>query len=103
MGSISGRKLNAILENLEHILAIELLSASQAIEFRRPLKSSALLEFAHDLIREQVAFAEEDRVFAEDINKVTALIANFSFVARVNEFAKEKGWHLNEGFDPFTF
>ena len=41
MGSISGRKVNQVLDNLEYILAIELMSACQAIEFRRPLKSSA--------------------------------------------------------------
>ncbi len=52
MGSISGRKLNTVLNNLEFIQAIELLSACQAIEFRRPLKSSAVLEFAHDLVRD---------------------------------------------------
>ncbi|RYG41321.1 MAG: histidine ammonia-lyase, partial [Chitinophagaceae bacterium] len=44
MGSISGRKLSRIIDNLENILGIELLTACQAIEFRRPLKSSALLE-----------------------------------------------------------
>ncbi len=37
MGSISGRKLEMVLENLEYILAIELMTACQAIEFRRPL------------------------------------------------------------------
>ncbi len=89
MGSISGRKLNRVLDNLEYILAIELLSACQAIEFRRPLKSSALLEFAHDYVREFVSFAEEDRIFAEDINKVTELIKDFSFVEKVNSFALE--------------
>ncbi|HYK45073.1 MAG TPA: histidine ammonia-lyase, partial [Parafilimonas sp.] len=40
MGSISGRKLCQVLDNLEYILAIELMSACQAIEFRRPLQSS---------------------------------------------------------------
>ncbi len=68
MGSISGRKLNRVMDNVEFILAIELMSACQAIEFRRPLKSSALLEYAHDYVREFVSFAEEDRIFAEDIN-----------------------------------
>ena len=38
MGSISGRKLEMVLENLEYILAIELMTACQAIEFRRPLQ-----------------------------------------------------------------
>src|SRR4030095_11968004 len=60
MGSISARKLNTVLDNLEYILAIELLSACQAIEFRRPLKSSEILEFAHGYVRQYVGFAEED-------------------------------------------
>ncbi|HSF46157.1 MAG TPA: histidine ammonia-lyase, partial [Chitinophagaceae bacterium] len=60
MGSISGRKAYKVLENLQYILAIELMSASQAIEFRRPLKSSAMLEFAHSYVRNFVGFAVED-------------------------------------------
>ena len=102
MGSISGRKLNRVLDNLEFILAIELLSACQAIEFRRPLKSSELLEFVHDYVREFVSFAEEDRIFAEDINKVAGIIKNFSFVEKVNEFAISKRIRLNESFDVFS-
>lgn len=87
MGSISGRKLNKVLDNLEYILAIELLTACQAIEFRRPLKSSVILEFAHDYVRKLVSFAEEDRIFASDIQQVRNIIADFSFVKQVNEFA----------------
>ncbi len=101
MGSISGRKLNRVLDNLEFILAIELLSACQAIEFRRPLKSSALLEFAHDYVRQFVGFASEDRIFADDINKVAGLIKDFSFVERVNEFAVNRNVVLNSGFTLF--
>ncbi len=99
MGSISGRKLNRVLDNLEYILAIELLSASQAIEFRRPHKSSARLEFAHDLVREYVGFAEEDRIFADDINAITGIIKDFSFVAKVNAAGSE----LNNGFAAFSY
>lgn len=102
MGAISGRKLNRVLDNLEFILAIELLSACQAIEFRRPLKSSVLLEFAHDYVREYVGFAEEDRIFADDINKVAGLIKDFSFVEKVNEVAASKGIELNNGFQEFS-
>lgn len=94
MGSISGRKVNKVLDNLEFILAIELMSASQAIEFRRPLKSSGILEYAHDHVREVSSFAEEDRVFADDINKIRDIIHDFSFVNGVNEFAKSKGIEL---------
>jgi histidine ammonia-lyase len=102
MGSISGRKLNNILDNLEYILAIELLSACQAIEFRRPHKSSEVLEFAHDLVRERVSFAEEDRIFGEDIKSITKIIAEFSFVARVTEFAEDRGVVLNRGYEAFS-
>ncbi|NOT50667.1 MAG: histidine ammonia-lyase [Chitinophagaceae bacterium] len=101
MGSISGRKLNKVLDNLEYIMAIELLSACQAIEFRRPLKSSELLEFAHSYVREFVSFAEEDRIFAEDINKVAGIIKDFSFVEKVNGFAASKNVDLNGGFPGF--
>jgi histidine ammonia-lyase len=101
MGSISGRKLNSVLDNLEFILAIELLSACQAIEFRRPLKSSELLEFAHDYVRRYVGFAEEDRIFADDVNKVAGIIKDFSFVEKVNEFSKSRKIVLNEGFKEF--
>jgi len=101
MGSISGRKLNRVLDNLEFILAIELLSACQAIEFRRPLKSSELLEFAHDYVREFVGFASEDRIFADDINKVSGIIKDFSFVEKVNAFAQSKNVRLNDGFAGF--
>ena len=102
MGSISGRKLNKVLDNLEFILAIELLSACQAIEFRRPLKSSALLEFAHESVREKVSFAAEDRIFADDIEKISGIIKDFSFVKRVGEFAESTHIELNEGLEFFN-
>lgn len=102
MGSISGRKLNRVLDNLEFILAIELLSACQAIEFRRPLKSSELLECAHSHVRELVSFAEQDRIFSDDINKVAGIIKDFSFVKRIDEFATQRGILLNRGYENFT-
>jgi histidine ammonia-lyase len=101
MGSISCRKLNQVLDNLEYILAIELLSSCQAIEFRRPLKSSELLEFAHDYVRQQVSFAAEDRLFAEDINKVAKMIKEFDFVTALHNFAVSRGVQLNAGFSDF--
>lgn len=102
MGSISGRKLAAILDNLEAVLAIELLCACQAIEFRRPLKSSAVLEAAHHYVRQFVGFAEEDRIFADDINSIQKIIADFSFVHHVSQFAVDNGMDLNAGFDNFN-
>ena len=102
MGSISGRKLEKVLDNLEFILAIELLSAAQAIEFRRPYKSSELLEFAHDYVRRFVGFAEEDRIFADDINKIKSIISDFSFVGKLDEFAASKNFKLTP-MTPWTF
>ncbi len=101
MGSISGRKLNQVLKNLEYILAIELLCACQAIEFRRPLKSSALLEAAHDFVRSKVGFAEEDRIFADDINIIQGIVSDFSFVEHVNSIAQASQVDLDQTFEPF--
>ncbi|MCZ2459124.1 MAG: histidine ammonia-lyase [Chitinophagales bacterium] len=99
MGSISGRKLFKVLDNLEYILAIELIAACQAIEFRRPLKSSALLEHAYEQVRRFVSFAEEDRIFSDDINKIWKIIHDFSFVKELNEFADSQHLVLNSGFE----
>ena len=74
MGSISGRKALTVVENLEKILATELLCAAQAFDFRRPMKSSKVLEACHDHIRSKVDHADEDRIFSEDINKALAII-----------------------------
>lgn len=101
MGSISARKLNRVLDNLEYILAIELMSACQAIEFRRPHKSSSILEFAHDHVREQVSFAREDRIFAEDINRIHAMLQDGSFVRHCSTFAWKEKIALNEDFPEF--
>ena len=101
MGSISGRKLSSVLDNLEYILAIELMSACQAIEFRRPLKSSGILESAHEYVRNFVGFASEDRIFSEDILKLRSIIRDHSFVKKVDEAAAVKGIDLNGAFEAF--
>jgi histidine ammonia-lyase len=103
MGSISGRKLYQVLDNLEYILAIELMTACQAIEFRRPLKSSTILEAAHEFVRGFVGFAREDRIFAEDIRHLHAIIHDFSFVTYCNEVTASQGITLNAGFEAEFF
>ena len=99
MGSISGRKLAQVLDNLEYILAIELMSACQAIEFRRPLKSSGILEAAHEYVRRFVGFANEDRIFAEDIQRLHQIVRDRSFVRHCNAFAATRGVGLNAGYE----
>ncbi|WP_440056594.1 histidine ammonia-lyase (plasmid) [Pseudoalteromonas sp. T1lg65] len=79
MGSISGRKLNQILGNLEKIFAIELMYAAQAIEFRRPNTCSDLIEANFKVIRAKVAKLEEDRLLKPDIDAMIALVKSQAF------------------------
>ncbi|TNJ43443.1 histidine ammonia-lyase [Tamlana fucoidanivorans] len=74
MGSISGRKFNQILENLEKILAIEIMYATQAMEFRRPNTFSEILEDNFKLVRSKVAKLEEDRLLKDDIKAIIHLV-----------------------------
>ena len=67
MGMTGANKLRQIVEHVERVLAIELMCAAQALEFRRPLKSSRRIEEAHDAIRAIVPRLERDRVLAQDI------------------------------------
>ncbi|MFK5880466.1 MAG: histidine ammonia-lyase [Flavobacteriaceae bacterium] len=79
MGSISGRQFNQILGNLEKILAIELMYAAQAIEFRRPEKCSDIIEENHAIIRNKVEKLEEDRLLKDDINAMITLVNERAF------------------------
>ena len=83
MGSISGRKFNQILGNLEKILAIELLYAAQALEFRRPLKSSEIIEENHTIIREKVSKLNEDRLLKDDIAAMINLVKERKFKVKL--------------------
>jgi histidine ammonia-lyase len=67
MGMTGALKLRQIVEHAERIVAIELMCAAQAVEFRRPLKSSPAIERAHDEVRVVVDRLEQDRVLAPDI------------------------------------
>lgn len=95
MGSISGRKLNQVIGNLEYILAIELLYAAQAVDFRRPLKSGPILEAVHRYAREKVPFADKDRIFAYDIEALHQIITDQSLVRVANEAAAQHQLPLN--------
>jgi len=82
MGSISGRQFNQILKNLEKILAIELMYAAQALEFRRPNRCSQILEHNYDLIRTHVAKLEDDRLLKDDISAMIALVTQQAFLVK---------------------
>lgn len=84
MGSISGRKLNQILGNLEKIFAIELMYAAQAVDFRRPNKCSDIIEQNHALIRTKVAKLEEDRLLKPDIDAMVEFVKSQAFIVEAN-------------------
>lgn len=89
MGVTSGRKLLEVVRNLKHTLAIELLCNTQAIDFRRPLKSTPALEAAHDLIRKHVPPIEKDRYFHSDIKNIERLISSHELLATVENISGE--------------
>lgn len=84
MGSISGRKFNQVLGNVEKILAIELMLGCQGIEFRRPLKTGQRLEEVYALVRSKVKKLEDDRLIAEDIEKMIELVRGDELKKYVN-------------------
>lgn len=85
MGANAATKCLKIMENLERILAIELMNASQAIEFRRPLKSSEFLETFIKSFREEVPLVDEDRILHYDIEKSIAFLNSLQLDSEVLE------------------
>ncbi|MDY0254400.1 MAG: histidine ammonia-lyase [Tenuifilaceae bacterium] len=69
MGANAATKLLRVVDNVERILAIELLNAAQALEFRRPAKTSPKLEKVMTDYRKQVGFVEEDVVMYKEMEK----------------------------------
>jgi len=101
MGSISARKCLMIIDNLEKIQGIELFCAAQGFDFRKPLKSSFILEACHDLVREQIPFAESDHVMSEEMSKAIAMVKNKSLVKCSGEVASVMGVNLKNEQDEF--
>jgi histidine ammonia-lyase len=81
MGMTGALKLRQIVEHAERIVAIELMCAAQAIECRRPLKSSPALERAVAAVRAVVPRLEQDRVLAPDIDGLSAALRKGAFHA----------------------
>lgn len=76
MGANGVVKTRTIVENVERILAIELFNSAQALEFRRPMKSSDILEGLFSKFRKEVPFVEEDQVLYPLIEKSIQFIRN---------------------------
>jgi len=74
MGANAAVKLLRVAENLERILAIELLNAAQAIEFRKPLNSSKFISEFLQKFRQTVPFIEEDKIMYVEIEKAIQFV-----------------------------
>ncbi|MDB5201184.1 MAG: histidine ammonia-lyase [Ferruginibacter sp.] len=67
MGANAATKCKRVIDNVERVLAIELLTAVQAIEYRRPLKTAPMLEQIITEFRKEVSFNDADRVMHDDM------------------------------------
>jgi histidine ammonia-lyase len=77
MGANAATKCLRVINNAEKVLAIELMSAAQALDFRRPLKSSSIIEKLFSSFRNKVSFNEEDRVLHDDMKAAIEFVANY--------------------------
>jgi histidine ammonia-lyase len=78
MGANAATKCLRVINNVEKVLAIELLSAAQALDFRRPAKSSESIEKLVATLREKVSFVAEDRFMHPDMVTATQIIASYA-------------------------
>jgi histidine ammonia-lyase len=83
MGSVAALKLEQVIDNVESVIAIEMLCAAQGIDFLKPLKPGKGSGAAHKAVRSVVPFLEDDRNTSIDIAKVKELISDPEFVGRI--------------------
>jgi histidine ammonia-lyase len=79
MGMTSATKLPRTVENAENVLGIELLAAAEALEYRRPLRSSRRVEEARELIRRYARRLTADRPLSPDLGAIAAAIEQRAF------------------------
>jgi histidine ammonia-lyase len=89
MGANAAIKAYQVLINLERILAIELFNAAQAMEFRRPAKTSGYLENFLTKYRKNVEFIDNDRIMYPDINRSVAFLKEVNLDLPNNFFRGE--------------
>ena len=77
MGANAATKAYRVMDNTERVLAIELFNAAQAFEFRRPVKTSPILEEFLAAYRKEVAFVEDDSVMYPLIQKSVDFVRNW--------------------------
>lgn len=77
MGANGATRLLRVAENLERIIAIELFTAIQALEFRRPLRSSDVIEKLVEAFRNEISFIDDDKVMYGEIAKAVEFVRTY--------------------------
>lgn len=85
MGSIAATKLLDVFKNLEQVLAIELFTAAQALDYRKPLKPGRGVELAHKFVRNTIPHTETDHYFKQDINRSVQMLQSKGIVEQVEQ------------------
>jgi histidine ammonia-lyase len=88
MGAVAARKAKEILQNVEWIIAIELLCAAQGIDYRGADKAGKGTKAVHSLIRKKVPILKEDKVISTDIEKIRLLIRSTGIINTVEKAMK---------------
>lgn len=89
MGMTTALKTKQIIDNSQAVIAIEMMAAAQAIDFRRPLRASPGVEAAYEVIRKYVSFLDEDRPLYDDINRLKEVVASGEILKAVEKTVGE--------------
>ena len=90
MGSISALHLLKVYENVEQVLGIELFTAAQALDFRKPLRPGKGVELAHRVIRDSIPHATEDQYFKNDIRNAVELLRSREMLEKAESGISKK-------------
>jgi len=89
MGMTTALKTRQIIDNSQAVIAIEMMAAAQALDFRRPLRASPGVEAAYEVIRKYVPYLDEDRPLYDDINRLKEVVASGEILEAVEKTVGE--------------
>ena len=89
MGSISAVKLLQVFKNVQHVLAIELMTAAQALDFRKPLKPGKGVDQAHRYVRSIIPHVEQDVVYNDYLSLCHNMVTSRELIGHISgEYGK---------------
>jgi len=85
MGTIAARQAMEIIKNTENVLAMELFTGLQAIDFKDPSKMSKCTKKIYDFIRKEIPFIAEDTIMYKHIHKAQEMVSSKAFEQIINK------------------